>query len=269
MTEKIEDRDSGTGAAVADADAVAAGAGEVTGEVEFISAERLIFFSDAVVAIAMTLLAFSLPIPQHLASDASNPKVWHALWAGRIDYLTFLISFMVIANHWRLHHRLYQSVSRLDARIVTLNMVWLLMIVSIPFTTKVISGPGGFGARFTIYAAIQVLTVLTFLLMCRHIRASNLVRADVPPAGRWNDDAGLLTVAVMFAISIPVAFVTQWAFALWVASAPAARAVLRHRDRAAAAEPATPGSGWTGRTGDRPDPAAPATGPGQAEAQKE
>jgi uncharacterized membrane protein len=210
-------------------------ADEVAAEVEFISAERLIFFSDAVVAIAMTLLAFSLPLP-HIPSDASNGTVWGAVWAGRIDYLAFLISFVVIANHWRLHHRLFQYVSRLDARIITFNLAWLLMIVIIPFTTRLISGAGGFGARFTVYAAIQVLTVLTFLLMSRHIRASDLLRPEVPPAGRRDDDAGLLTVAAMFAISIPVAFVPrwgQWAFVFWVASAPAARAVRRRlaRDR--------------------------------------
>jgi uncharacterized membrane protein len=205
-------------------------ADEVAAEAEYISAERLIFFSDAVVAIAMTLLAFSLPLHK-IASDAPNEAVWDAVWAGRIYYLAFLISFVVIANHWRLHHRLFQYVSRLDTRIITLNLVWLLMIVIIPFTTKLISGAGGFGARFTVYAAVQVLTVLTFLLMSRHIRASDLLRPDVPPAGRLDDDAGLLTVAAMFAISIPVAFVTQWAFALWIASAPAVRAVRRYRDR--------------------------------------
>jgi uncharacterized membrane protein len=205
---------------------------DVAAEVEFISAERLIFFSDAVAAIAMTLLAFSLPLPHKFASDPSDERVWDAVWAGHIDYLTFLISFVVIANHWRLHHRLFQYVHRLDTRIITLNLVWLLMIVIIPFTTKLISGAGGFGARFTVYAAIQVLTVLTFLLMSRHIRASDLLRPEVPPAGRLDDDAGLLTVAAMFAISIPVAFVTQWAFALWIASAPAARALRRYRDRA-------------------------------------
>jgi uncharacterized membrane protein len=214
-------------------------AGDVASEVEFISAERLIFFSDAVVAIAMTLLAFSLPLPHHIASPASDKTVWDAVWAGRTDYLTFLISFVVIANHWRLHHRLFRFVYRLDARIITLNMVWLLMIVIIPFTTKLISGAGGFGIRFAVYATIQVLTVLTFLLMSRHIRASDLLRADAPPAGRPTDDVGLLTVAAMFAISIPVAFVPrlgQWAFVFWVASAPAARAVRRRLARVSDAD---------------------------------
>jgi uncharacterized membrane protein len=209
-------------------------AGDVAAEVEFISAERLIFFSDAVVAIAMTLLAFSLPLPHGIGSDAYEKTVWDAIWAGRTDYLTFLISFVVIANHWRMHHRLFQFVYRLDARVITLNMTWLLMIVIIPFATKLISGVGGFGIRFTIYATIQVLTVLTFLLMSRHIRASDLLRPEVPAVGRPTDDAGLLTVAAMFAISIPVAFVPrlgQWAFVFWVASAPAARAVRRRLAR--------------------------------------
>jgi uncharacterized membrane protein len=240
------------------------GTGEAsTGEVEFISAERLIFFSDAVVAIAMTLLAFSLPLPHDIGAQASNPRVWDAVWAGRISYLTFLISFLVIANHWRLHHRLFRYVHRLDSRIITLNLAWLLMIVIIPFATKLISGAGGFGVRFSIYAAIQVLTVLTFLLMSRHIRASDLLRPDVPSFD-WDDDAGLLTVAAMFAISIPVAFKSQWAFALWIASAPAARAVRRYRDRDPGPA-ATPGSGSTGRTDDPPDRAALATGPAPAE----
>jgi uncharacterized membrane protein len=220
MTDQIEENQPDTG--------------DVAAEVEFISAERLIFFSDAVAAIAMTLLAFSLPLPHHIASDASDKTVWDAVWADRTDYLTFLISFGVIANHWRLHHRLFRFVYRLDARIITLNMVWLLMIVIIPFTTKLISGDGGFGIRFTVYAAVQILTVLTFLLMRRHIRASDLLRSEAPPAGRRDDDVGLLTVAAMFAISIPVAFVPglgQWAFVFWIASAPAARAVRRYRER--------------------------------------
>jgi uncharacterized membrane protein len=211
--------------------------GDVAAEAEFISAERLIFFSDAVVAIAMTLLAFSLPVP-HIPPHASDAVVWDKVWAGHIDYLAFLISFVVIANHWRLHHRLFQYVDRLDARIITLNLTWLLMIEIIPFATRLISGAGGFGPRFTVYAAIQVLTVLTFLLMSRHIRTSKLLRPDMPPAGLLDDDAGLLTVAAMFAISIPVAFVTQWAFALWIASAPAARALRRYRDRDSDAESA-------------------------------
>jgi uncharacterized membrane protein len=199
-------------------------------EVEFISAERLIFFSDAVAAIAMTLLAFTLQVPR----GTSDHLILNGLWADRLSYLEFLISFVVIGGHWRSHHRLFRYVYRLDSRIITLNMIWLLMIVIIPFATRLLSGGGGFGVRFSLYAIIQVLTVLTILLMNRHLRGSELLRPGAPPPSPRDDDASLVTIAVMFAISMPVAFVPrwgQWAFVFWVASAPAARAVRRRRDR--------------------------------------
>ena len=214
-------------------------AGDIAREVEFISAERLIFFSDAVTAIAMTLLAFTLKAPASMSCKliseaACNHAILTVLWNSRLSYLEFLISFVVIGGHWRSHHRLFRYVDRLDSRIITLNMVWLLMIVIIPFATELLSGRGGFGVRFSLYAIIQVLTVLTFLLMNRHLRGSELLRPGAPPPSPRDDDASLVTIAVMFAISMPVAFVPrwgQWAFVFWVASAPAARAVRRRRDR--------------------------------------
>jgi len=195
------------------------------------AAERLIFFTDAVAAIAMTLLAFDLRVPDiaHMSNGAALTALWGKPY--RLSYLTFLISFVVIGNHWRAHHRLFRNVSRLDARITSLNMVWLLMIVIMPFATRVLSGTGAFGIRFSIYAVIQVVAMLTALLMGRHIRANHLLRPGAPgPGGRY-DDATLLAVAAMFAISIPIAFVTQWAFAVWVATVPAARLISRLRQR--------------------------------------
>ena len=87
------------------------------------------------------------------------------MWAAGTDYFAFLISFVVIANHWRTHHRLFRYVARLDRRIVTLNLIWLLMVVITPFATRLLSANGGFGARFTVYAIIQIVTILTFLLI--------------------------------------------------------------------------------------------------------
>jgi len=220
MTDQIEASEPGTR--------------EVTSEVQFISAERLIFFSDAVAAIAMTLLAFTLKVPH----GASNHLILRSLWADRLSYLEFLISFVVIARHWRSHHQLFQYVYRLDSRIITLNMTWLLMIVIIPFATELLSGNGGFGVRFSLYAIIQILTMLTSLLISRHLHGSELLRPGAPPPSTREGDAALITVAAVFAISIPVAFVTEWAFVFWIASSPAARVVRQRlvRDRDAAAD---------------------------------
>jgi len=205
-------------------------AGAIAAEVDFMAAERLIFFTDAVVAIAMTLLAFDLRSPR--ITGNSNSAALAALWdPNRLGYLAFLISFVVIGSHWRAHHRLFRHVSKLDGRIISLNMLWLLMIVIMPFATRVLSGEGAFGIMFALYAVIQVVTMLTALLMSRHIRANELLRPGAPGRVPTDYDATLLTGAAMFAISIPVAFVSPWAFAIWVASAPAARLVRRVRRR--------------------------------------
>ncbi len=236
MTEQTEDS-APEHSATEDSDPLGSAptGGEAAAEVEFMAAERLIFFTDAVAAIAMTLLAFDLRAPD-ITAHMSNGAALTALWAEpyRQGYLTFLISFVVIGNHWRAHHRLFRNVSRLDAHLISLNMVWLLMVVIMPFATRVLSGTGAFGIRFSLYAIIQVITMLTALLMSRHIRANSLLRPGAPGPGIRYDDATLLTVAAMFAISIPVAFAfaTQWAFAVWVATIPAARLVGRLRQRA-------------------------------------
>jgi uncharacterized membrane protein len=203
-----------------------------TADVEFISAERVIFFSDAVVAIAITLLALGLPD----VHGQSNAAVFASLRANRDAYLPFLISFVVIAAYWRAHHRLYQYVARVDNRLITINMVWLLMIISTPYATRVLSGGVFVGVRFSLYAAIQVITIVTLMIMHRHIRAARLLRADAP-ASAMSDDISVAAVAITFAISIPVSFIPgvgQWAYAVWVGAALVARLVRRARDRLAA-----------------------------------
>lgn len=198
------------------------------GEVALISAERLIFFSDAVVAIAITLLALGLP-PVAGNSDA---VVLRSLRVNVDAYWPFLISFVVIAGYWRAHHRLYRYVARLDSRLITINVVWLLMIISTPYVTRVLSGGVVFNAvRFSVYAVIQVITIVTLVVMRGHIRDAGLLRAGAPANATGSDDVSLLAVAATFAISIPIAFATEseWTFAVWVASAAVARAVRHAR----------------------------------------
>jgi uncharacterized membrane protein len=208
------------------------GEADVAGEgstVDLVSAERMVFFSDAVVAIAITLLALALPVPPHLTSKTPNVQTFKEIWTFRDAYLAFLISFAVIANHWRSHHRLYRDVVRLDRRLISVNMFWLLLIIITPWATRLIAGNGGFGARFALYAVIQVLTILTFLAMSRHMRSGHLLRPGASAPTSRVDDAAYLAVAATFAVSIPVAVVynTEWAFAIWVASVFTARAVRR------------------------------------------
>jgi len=215
-------------------------------QVEAISAERVIFFSDAVVAIAITLLALALPVPAGF-DGMTNRQLLHALGHDWNDYFPFLISFVVIANHWTVHRKIFRYVNSLNGKVIVANMVWLLMVILIPFATRMLSGSGGFGVRFTLYALIQVIASVCLLLMSDEIARGGLLRPGAPESARHPDHTRSLAVIIAFLVSIPVSFFTGWAFALW-GTIPVLVRVLRR----------LPGRGrWTRGSPDRQPAARP------------
>lgn len=187
-------------------------------EIDVLAAERVIFFSDAVAAIAITLLALALPVPH----GGSNAEILRSMARDANAYLAFLISFVVIGSHWRWHHRVFRYVARLDERIIGLNMIWLLMMVITPFAARLLAGHGGFGVRFGFYAAVQIVAALCFVRMSRLLRQRGLLRMEPPDAHQI--DVRLLILAGLFGVSIPIAFITPYAFALWIAGPVLGRA---------------------------------------------
>jgi uncharacterized membrane protein len=182
-------------------------------EVEFLAAERLTFFSDAVVAIAITLLALDLPVPR----GATNAELLRSAGDHLDDYLAFLISFAVIGSHWFAHHRTFYYVTALSGRLRQWNLLWLLTIITTPFATRVLTTEGAFESQFIFYAAVQVFAGLFALLMIREIGRRGLLRALAPRdlIRTYYRRAGVLMGA--FAVSIPVALFTKWAYVCWAA----------------------------------------------------
>ena len=199
-----------------------AGSPELRAEVETISTERLVFFSDAVVAIAITLLALGLPLP----TGDTNQAVLTSLRHNLDDYIAFLISFIVIAAHWRGHHRVFRYV-RSVGPILRWNMLWLLFIVVTPFATRVLNEDGGFQVRFILYAAVQVLASVSFLAILWGIWRHDLLREGSPPGLVRSSAVRLGGLAVTFLLSIPLAFVTRYAYFIWFAVPFAAVAIRR------------------------------------------
>jgi uncharacterized membrane protein len=181
-------------------------------EIRAVSGDRLTFFGDAVVAIALTLLALELPVPE----GSTNSELWHSATSHRESYLAFMISFVVIAAHWRSHHRVFRYVTATNSRLTSLTMYWLLMLVITPFATDVIGGHGAFQARFVFYATVQFAACLLFILMVREVRRDDLYRVGTPPELFSRAIRRLGMVAVGFLVSIPVSLVTGWAYLCWI-----------------------------------------------------
>jgi uncharacterized membrane protein len=196
-------------------------------EVRAIAAERLTFFADAVVAIAVTLLALDLPVP---AGD-TNGAMLRSVLDNRDGYLAFGISFLVIASHWRAHHRVFRYVTHLDSRLTTLTLAWLFTLVVTPFATRVITGNGAFQFRFGFYSVVQVAAVVLFALMSRDIERKHLSRPDTPAAVHAHTLLRTVGFSTGFLLSIPISFVTNYSYVCWIIAPVAVRTIQRIRDR--------------------------------------
>jgi uncharacterized membrane protein len=202
-------------------------------EIEARSADRVITFSDAVVAIAITLLALDLPVPR--PKDDSNRAMLHALAHNWPSYFAFLISFVVISGHWGSHRALFRYVNRINDRVIGTNMIWLLMMVVTPFAARTLAGSGGFGVRFALYALVQIVASACLVRLGNELAQDHLLRDDAPESAKHPNNLARYATIASFVVSIPVAFVSPWAYAIWAAGPAAAARYLRLRDSGARA----------------------------------
>jgi uncharacterized membrane protein len=199
-----------------------------------VSPERLIYFSDAVIAIAITLLALELPVPT--GNVHGDGGVLEFLREHSAEYLAFLISFAAVAMQWLAHQRLFRYATGLAGPVIQWNLLWLLMIVLMPFTTKLLTSEAdAFEVQFTVYASGQALAGLFLLLAFSGLRRNGLLRTNASPEVIANTTEWMTAVVVMFALSIPVAFATHWSSLCWLLL-PVVRMVLRSLRRRPSAE---------------------------------
>jgi uncharacterized membrane protein len=176
------------------------------------AAERMTFFSDAVVAIAMTLLAIDLPVP---AGD-SAAELLASLRANSFEYLAFVISFLVIANHWTIHHRVFGWVRHVDGSVIRLNLFWLFLVVINPFLTRVLTEGDSNVLRFGMYAVAQALMMFAFAAMVAIVARRHWFAAEAPADLTDHGYLRSLLTAVAFLVSVPAyLLIGQWAFVIW------------------------------------------------------
>jgi len=106
-------------------------------ETEFNETARVEAFSDAVFAIAMTLLVLELKIP-HQGKDQPGVLL-QQLMDQRSMYVAFLTSFVTIGIMWIKHHRLFTLIQRRTHTLILLNLLLMLGVTVVPFPTAVLA----------------------------------------------------------------------------------------------------------------------------------
>lgn len=170
------------------------------------SAERFKAFTDAVVAIALTLLI--LPLMDsitELGRDNVSTVDW--LKSEQLPLLSFLLSFVLISAFWLLHHRLFTQVERVDSTLQWLTFGWMLSIVWLPVSTSVAGQLPADAVQKLVYIGSLTLTVVLLLCTRLYLRAHPHLHTISPTEMRDGIAATLANVLVMLvALALTVAF---------------------------------------------------------------
>ncbi|WP_082837799.1 TMEM175 family protein [Haladaptatus sp. R4] len=173
---------------------------------------RLMGFSDGVFAIAITLLILNIEVPKSTEATAVAVSQLSNEWP---DILSYVISFLVIGNYWIVHHDIFEDVESYDRKLLWLNIIYLMFIAFIPFSTSLIGDfPGGIPV--IVYAGTITLTSIALTVLWRYAWTSDLLDATIDSDKVREVTYDILTPASVFAGSMLIALVNaQWAMYSW------------------------------------------------------
>jgi uncharacterized membrane protein len=132
--------------------------------------ERMILFSDAVFAIAITLMVIDVKWPE--IPESLNGVNLYTLFRPTIfQFIVFALSFFYIGRSWSQHLKLFRLLRTYDQGLINRNLLFLFFIVTFPFTASGIFGHirNGFILPMFLYTFNLSAVTVTHFLICRYI----------------------------------------------------------------------------------------------------
>jgi uncharacterized membrane protein len=179
---------------------------------------RLEAFSDGVFAVAITLLALNLIIegPGHRVS------LQHQLWEHRWSFAAYLLSFFIIGIIWVNHHTLIKSIARVDRTLLFLNLVLLLFVVLIPFSTATAAqylpvGGGDVKVAMVLYSAVFLGMSIGFSSIFEWTLHGDHRTVPLPPQAHWPARLRFVGGAGVYAVALVVALFNAMAAFILIA----------------------------------------------------
>jgi uncharacterized membrane protein len=165
--------------------------------------DRIVFFSDAVFAIAITILVLDIRVPEGL-SPAELP-------AQLLDlvprYVSYVISFLVLAIYWQAHHRVFKPITGYDGTLVWLNVLFLMAVAFLPFPTSLLGEYSEEQVSVVIYAFNAAVASLLLVAISWYATSNHrLVGPDLDDEENRIRRVQGLAVPVVFLLSIGVSF---------------------------------------------------------------
>ncbi|HEY1871313.1 MAG TPA: TMEM175 family protein [Chitinophagaceae bacterium] len=96
--------------------------------------DRIAFFSDAVIAIALTLMVLEIKIPE-MGEKTSFQQVLNQYGVTlTLHILALLVGFLTIGNLWIQHHALFEHIINYNNALVRINLYFLLTVMLLPIS---------------------------------------------------------------------------------------------------------------------------------------
>jgi TMEM175 potassium channel family protein len=165
-------------------------------------------FSDAVMAVVMTIMAFELKAP--VAPTA-------AALAGRMpELLVYALSFTFIGIYWNNHHHLLRSATHLSGPVMWSNLVLLFWLSLIPVLTSWLATDYKSSLPASMYGLDALLAAISYYVLVRTLIRANGRRSALARSVE-RDHKGLVSL-VLYAAGAAGAFLSPWlAYAIYVA----------------------------------------------------
>ncbi len=180
--------------------------------------ERVIFFSDAVIAIAITLLSVQIGLPADIDPTQLPGEILKLL----PQFGVYTLSFLVIGNYWVIHHRVFRNIRHYDSTLLWLNVIFLLFIAFLPVPSHVFGRYPMQQSAIIFFDIFLILTGLSQAAIWRH--ASNqhrlidkslsqelvnwgLVRSLVPPV--------VMLLSILLTYINPISAILSWGL-IWI-----------------------------------------------------
>ena len=168
--------------------------------------DRIVNFSDGVFAIVITLLVLDIRVPE-IPADLVSQELPSRVFALEPKFLSYVISFLVIAIYWQAHHRVFRPIRRYDSTLLWLNFLFLMAISFLPFPTSLLGEYSGEQISVVIYAATAAAASLLLVSISWYATAEHrLVSSDLDDEAERNQRVQGLAVPVVFVLSIGISF---------------------------------------------------------------
>ncbi len=183
---------------------------------------RIEYFSDAVFAIALTLLVLDIHLPVVAHPEKQLAPAIAELFP---QFFAYALSFTIIAINWMFHHRKFRAIVAYDTGLIWLNFAFLLFVALVPFPTSLLSEYGSAGRIAPVLYALEV-AILSLLqaIIWQYARSRELLAPDIDDKLFHYIQRNGFATPLVFLLSIPLALLLpdpSWAMWFWILSWPA------------------------------------------------